>query len=216
MAAWLDTVFASFDYSLLSYFHELAVKYGSVLTPIAKFLSVIGDLPLLALGWLGFLLFFLVKDRRCGMMMCGSIIIGAILVTIVLKNVVYRTRPYIAVEEYKVWFESFNIKPYWDTSFPSGHACAAMAGVTGFYIWTKHKGIGLLVFLYPAIMAASRIYLCAHYPTDVIAGLIVGVISAFICIPFVKLFYYFYRKYPDFPFCAYCLKYEPKEEDTNR
>ena len=206
MAEWLNITFANFDYQLLKFFHELALKYGNVLTPIAKFFSIIGDLPLLVLFWLGFILFFTMKDKKCGMMICGSIFIGAILVTIVLKNIVYRPRPYMSdIQEYKLWWEIFGLKADWDTSFPSGHACAAMAGVTGFFIWTKKKGVATLAFLYPIIMSMCRMYLCVHYPSDVIAGLIVGLISAIICVPFVKLFYIIFKKYPDFFFCKYCL-----------
>ena len=86
MADWLNITFASFDNTLLTYFHTLAEKYGNVLTPISKVLGVTCDLPLLMIGWFGFLLFFVMKDKKCSMMMCGSIIIGAFLTTIIIKN----------------------------------------------------------------------------------------------------------------------------------
>ena len=205
MVLWLNTTFSNFDHILLSFFHELALKYENILTPLSKFLALTGDLPLLVIGWTGFVLFFVKKDKRCGMQMCGAIIIGAILTTIILKNLVYRPRPYIESDLYRSWWGMHDLKEDWDTSFPSGHACAAMAGVTAYFIWSKNKKVSWLWFLYPIIIGASRIYLCVHYPSDVFAGLLVGIIAAFLSLCFVKLFYYLMNKYPDFFFSKYCL-----------
>lgn len=213
MAEWLNITFANFDKTILTAIHEATANCNNILTPIAKFLSVTGDLPLLVIGWTGFVLFWVLKDKKIGMHMCGSVIIGAILTTIILKNIVYRTRPYIADETYKIWWQAFNIKAYWDTSFPSGHACAAMAGVTAFFMRSKNKKVAWLAYLYPLILGLSRIYLCVHYPSDVIGGYIVGAMAAIICIPFVNLFYYFFNKYPDVPFSRYCLTGSFKKEE---
>ena len=206
MAVWLNTFFADFDNTILKFFHELMVKYGTVLEPFFKVFSEIGDIPFLLLGWLGLLLFFVKKDKKCGMMMCGSIIIGAILVTVVLKNVVYRARPYLSeVAVYKEWWDALNLKADWDTSFPSGHSCSAMAGVLAYFVWSDKKWPKILVFIYPIIMGISRIALVVHYPSDVLAGFITGIISVLICIPFVKLFYSLFEKYPNFPLSRFCL-----------
>lgn len=205
MAEWLDSLCGTYDFTILNYFHNLQLSSGKILTPIAKALSITCDLPLLLIGWLGFILFFVLKDKKCGMLMCGSVIIGAILVTIILKNVVYRPRPYINSETYKTWWSVFNLKEDWDTSFPSGHACAAMAGVTAFFIWSKKKYVAWLAYIYPFLVGASRLYLCVHYPSDVLAGYIVGVISALLCIPCVKIIYTLINKYPDNFFSRYCL-----------
>lgn len=206
MTNWLNATFSGFDSSILEFFHNIALSYGSVLTPIAKVLDVTCDLPFLLIGWLGFVLFFVKKDKKCGMLMCGSIIIGAIITTLILKNIIYRPRPYMNSDLYKSWWEMFKIKLDSDTSFPSGHACAAMAGVTGYFINSKNKKVSWLVFIYPLIEAASRVYLCVHYPSDVVVGLIVGLISALIAKGFVILFYKLFEKYPDFFFSKYCLK----------
>lgn len=201
----INTVFQEFDSSLLLLVHDLSIKFGDILTPLTKFLSLTCDLPLLMIGWLGFILFFVLKDKKCGMMMCGTVIIGAILVTIILKNIFYRARPYVDVELYKSWWQAFGLKTDWDTSFPSGHACASMGGVTAFFIWSKKKKVAWLAFLYPLIIGMSRIYLCVHYPSDVIFGYIVGIIAACLCIPCVKLIYYLMNKYPNNFFSRYCL-----------
>ena len=63
-------------------------------------------------------------------------------------------------------------------SFPSGHTSAAMAGVTAFFIWSKNKKISWLAFIYVVLMGASRNYLMVHFPSDVMVGVIVGLIGA--------------------------------------
>ena len=212
MTSWLNITFAEFDRTLLEFFHEFALKCGDVLTPIAKFLSVTCDLSLLMIGWLGFVLFFVVKDKKLGMSMCGTVIIGAFLVTIVIKNIVYRPRPYVEVDMYKSWWEMFKMKADWDTSFPSGHACASMGGVTAFFMWSKKKKVAWLAFVYPLIIGACRLYLCVHYPSDILFGYLCGIASAFICIPCVKLIYFLMNKFPNNFFSRYCLTGTIKEQ----
>lgn len=205
IADWLNTTFYEFDTYFMNLIHGLVENYGNVLTPISKFLDVTGDLPLLVIGWTGFVLFWVLKDKKIGMHMCGSVIIGAILTTIILKNLVYRPRPYIADEVYKSWWQALNMKAYWDTSFPSGHVCAATAGVTAFFMRSKNKKVAWLAYLYPLILGITRIYLCVHYPSDVLFGYLVGITAAIVCIPFVNLFYWFFNKYPDIGFSRYCM-----------
>ena len=198
MADWLNLTFAQFDHSILAFFHELMVQYGKILNPLCKILAEIGDVPFLLLFWLGFALFFVKKDKRCGMLMCGSIIIGGILVTLVLKNIVYRPRPYLSdVTVYKEWWQYVGGKVDWDTSFPSGHSCAALAGVLSWFLWSDRKGLKFLAFLYPLVMGISRVCLVVHYPSDVIAGYVIGVIAVLVCLPIVDLFYKLFEKYPD-------------------
>ncbi len=66
-------------------------------------------------------------------------------------------------------------------SFPSGHATAAsaLAMILVLLAWrTPHRRPALIAgLLYAAVMAGSRVVLGVHYPTDVLAGMLVGVLS---------------------------------------
>ncbi|HLR21473.1 MAG TPA: phosphatase PAP2 family protein [Tissierellaceae bacterium] len=88
-----------------------------------------------------------------------------------LKLSLRRKRPYDMLEHVHT-FEII-LKDY---SFPSGHTTASFALATVLtlnipYIWP-------IAYLFASIIGVSRIYLAVHYPTDVAAGIILGVGSA--------------------------------------
>ncbi len=63
-------------------------------------------------------------------------------------------------------------------SFPSGHACSSFASTTLLYIYHSDFFYCALTFVF--LVAFSRIYLYKHFPSDVIAGMLLGVFFAFL------------------------------------
>ena len=57
-------------------------------------------------------------------------------------------------------------------SFPSGHAASAAAFATGLAL--ESRGWGAVVVPVAALVGFSRVYTGAHYPTDVLAGVVLG------------------------------------------
>ncbi|MFX3623703.1 MAG: phosphatase PAP2 family protein [Ectobacillus sp.] len=98
-----------------------------------------------------------------------SLIISHIPVQI-LKKLYPRKRPYLAVSGTKYPLNSLK-----DHSFPSGHTTAIFSIVFPFILY----GPALTFLLIPLALSVgiSRIYLGLHYPSDVLAGMCLGLLS---------------------------------------
>ena len=91
-----------------------------------------------------------------------------------LKYGVNRTRPFVSYKD---------IVPLSDgggPSFPSGHTSAAFAVATGLWMDYRHWYVAVPAFGWASLVAYSRLDLGVHYPSDVAAGIVVGVGSAYL------------------------------------
>ena len=68
-----------------------------------------------------------------------------------------------------------------DKSFPSGHTTAAFSAMTAVFL-VGNKRISWLAFLFGILMGISRIYLGVHYPSDVLGGILVGLIAGSVAV----------------------------------
>ncbi len=90
-----------------------------------------------------------------------------------LKKMLSRERPYVIIEKLNTF--GINLSDY---SFPSGHTTASFSIATTLAL--NIPGLTYFVFILATIIGISRIYLGVHYPTDVAAGIILGVGSALV------------------------------------
>jgi undecaprenyl-diphosphatase len=98
-----------------------------------------------------------------------------ILVGQVIKWIAGRGRPFVGGKA-----DPFNFAPFAGTeayaSFPSSHAVTAAAlAFAVAALWPRAR---LPMIVYAMLIAASRLVLLAHHPSDVIAGAVVGVVGA--------------------------------------
>ena len=61
-----------------------------------------------------------------------------------------------------------------DFSFPSGHTMVSFAAAT--VLWHWNRKVGIAAYLFAAIIAFSRLYLFVHFPSDVFAGAVIGIL----------------------------------------
>ncbi|NLX62416.1 MAG: phosphatase PAP2 family protein [Tissierellia bacterium] len=92
-------------------------------------------------------------------------------ITYGLKSLLGRERPYNILKNLNTF--GIILKDY---SFPSGHTSASFSLATT--IALKGPILSVLVLSMALLVGISRIYLGVHYPTDVAAGIILGVGSA--------------------------------------
>jgi membrane-associated phospholipid phosphatase len=96
------------------------------------------------------------------------------LVTEVLKYCIGRGRPFVGGEASVFHFSHFAGNPAY-SSFPSGHATTAFAlALAVSAVWPQAR---VAMAVYALIIAASRLVLLAHHPSDVVAGAMVGIVG---------------------------------------
>lgn len=120
---------------------------------------------------IGVLLLIFKRTRKAGAAVLLALIFGAVITNVILKNVIARIRPYEVIEGLHLLIERQH-----DFSFPSGHACAAFSGAMALYR-TIPRRYGICALVFAGLIALSRLYVGVHYPTDVMAGVLIGIFS---------------------------------------
>ena len=209
-AAWLDRFFAGYDHFFLNILHVLGDKAGAVLTPLMRVISFLGEKGIVF--FLLALVFMLMADRRdLGVCIFGAVCCGALITNIILKDSVGRLRPFEMVPEYQQWWSAIGAPPEDGCSFPSGHVTACAAGMTAITLMRGRKWIlpsVLIVFF----MGVSRNYLMAHYPSDVLFAVIIGVFSGVVAWLITQMIFRFLkRSRRSIPVCAAILDFDIRD-----
>lgn len=105
----------------------------------------------------------------------GGAILLTTIVTTGLKYGINRTRPY---NEYPLLFHAKTHTNQY--SFPSGHTASAFSTATSLSMAYPKWYVIAPSYLYACSVAYSRMYLGVHYPTDVLAGAVIGSACAFL------------------------------------
>lgn len=126
------------------------------------------------------------KTRKMGLTMGMALIFGLIIGNGFLKNVFFRTRPY-DVAGYEAIRDSLLVEKLHDGSFPSGHTLASFEAAVAIFMYKKPLGTAALVLA--VLIAFSRLYLFVHFPSDVIAGILLGTLFAIASFHITKALY---------------------------
>lgn len=159
---WVSAELAVLDYISVHFTNDFLDAVLPFLTSLCNH----GEIWILMA--LVFLLF--AGTRHMGAAMFMALFFGFVAGNVVLKPLVARVRPY------ELAGVALLVPPLADFSFPSGHTLASFAASGVLMFTDKRFGIPALVFA--AVIAFSRLYLYVHFPTDVAAGILLGLVFA--------------------------------------
>lgn len=163
----------------VSIYHFLNGLAGHV--PLADhFFAFIAQYALELYACLFVLAWFALPKRelkgRHTLLVAGVAGIVALLINVVIANIWYRPRPFVTLPE-----GSFTqlIPHAADSSFPSDHTSGSFAfafGVAG----RSQKWISWSFSILAVLVMVSRVYCGVHYPTDVLASVVVGSLASWL------------------------------------
>ena len=162
----------------------MAEHQTPALRSFMRYVSLFGDWPLhTALGLLLLVIAWIRDSKKWTRIFLAMLI--AMSLAGVTGNVIKRTipRPRPSVHTDMRWGGSrFSSKYH---SFPSGHVDASTAFFCTLFL--ANRRIGLACFLIPILIGLSRMYLGAHYLSDVVCAAVLGIFCALIVAHFLLL-----------------------------
>lgn len=155
-----------FDISVLMFIREHIA--GEPLDYLMRALTFISDNGLIWIA-LALLLLCFPRWRVTGLKLILGLAIFHLVCNLGLKLLIQRARPFTLVEGLKLLIEAPT-----DYSFPSGHTMSsAMCAVI---LLHDDRRIGIPASVLAFAIGCSRLYMFVHFPTDVLAGALLGIL----------------------------------------
>lgn len=172
-----------FEIKIVQYFNKIGSK------KFDDFLALINSIRFLAIFWVAMIMIAIIKHPE----IINSFLVAVGIVTIlhfgitegIMKHLLLyfvpkRKRPYVA---YPDLIKSIG-KKFSDSSFPSSHMASTVAML--FVIITFYPSLLFLSVALVLIMAFSRLHSGMHYPSDILAGIILGLLYGWIAMEILK------------------------------
>lgn len=119
--------------------------------------------------WIILMIIFLIskKYRKIGVMIFLGLGFCFITGNLILKPLIARTRPFDLLGYSQLFIQAPK-----DFSFPSGHTMASFASAV--VLWKNNRTMGTAALIIAILIGFSRLYLFVHFPSDVVAGIVLG------------------------------------------
>lgn len=135
---------------------------SALLVPVSR----AGDMGLFWIALCVLLLLFRRTRRGGALALCG-LAAEFVVCDLALKRIVLRPRPYLVIQGLVCL-----VPPENSASFPSGHAASSF--VCACLLACSFGKKGVLAYAPALLIALSRVYVGVHYPSDVLAGMVLG------------------------------------------
>ena len=155
------------DQKILHYLNEMVKNWGFWNKLFAEYLIYLMPLALL---WLWF---YDIKTKKVALRAFVSIILAWPVLAYITGQLVHRVRPFELGGIRELLFH----RPTY--SFPSDHAAAFFAFAASLY-FSGEKKLGIIFFGVAIIMSVFRVATGLHWPSDIVAGLVIGVVAAYL------------------------------------
>ena len=155
----------SFEFTILDWIQ--ANLRNPIMDALMPAVTALGSSGLIWIVLAGILI-LIPKYRKVGTAVMAGLVLEIVCCNLVLKPLVARIRPCdvnTAVRLLIAWPDDF--------SFPSGHAAVAALYASRSKLWIPSLILAVLI-------AFSRLYLYVHYPSDVLAGIAIGIMAGWI------------------------------------
>lgn len=113
------------------------------------------------------------KTRKIGAMSAVALLGSLVINNHIIKNLVQRPRPFVTFTDIQILIPTPS-----EFSFPSGHTSSSFAAAAVFYRFLPKK-LGVPSVVLAGLIGFSRLYVGVHYPTDVLAGVIMGILLSY-------------------------------------
>ena len=162
-------VFSSLDYTILDWIHNNRME------SLDEFVRIFSSATTyISLGLIVATAIFAII-RREGLKKPIQLVVTlslAALLSFTIKSVVDRERPFRTHDTIE------KLSDGGSPSFPSGHTLEAFAMATAICLLFSTRKIRIPIMIWAVLVGYSRMVLGVHYPTDVLAGMFLGVLLA--------------------------------------
>lgn len=157
------------EFKILDLIQELHTPVGDIIMPL---ITRLGDKGIV---WIVLTVIFLLvpKTRKIGTILTVALCVDFILCNGILKNLFARIRPCDVNNSVQLLIARPD-----DFSFPSGHTAASFTVVAALF-FAGEKNLWKSTLPVAILIAFSRLYMYVHYPTDILGGIAVGIISGY-------------------------------------
>jgi membrane-associated phospholipid phosphatase len=153
--------------------NEIRAHISPFLDKILEFITILGEQLILILV---LLIIYFIYSKKAAQKMAFAIF-SSLLINNSIKGLVQRVRPF---NHPNFTGDASRVHTATGYSFPSGHTQNAAVSYTSLGLTFRKKWLWTVLSILVVLIGLSRVGLGVHYPTDVLAGLLLGVSCAFL------------------------------------